>query len=395
MSAHARFSSYVRRATDRAVTRAYTDLAREDQPAFAELLDAVRRRSTVRVCPISVAALRNIARFAWGYLRPLTEWTGAAGTMYPVIDSLAQHLFARHRVPRFLASVWYGDVDVWSEAKRRWFIAHAAGKRFRDLDLPVPLTRQMESLFLRSPDHLSVEAAMRRAELLSLGAKDDLVNAVLATRLGSELANGVFWRTVMQFFVRWSHQLDPAAVGPIADFIQHVRHERVEVVTGEGVRFADPPDPGFFIKGRSLASMQRLIEAWHKGLGARPASALSWSRSGLRPLTFEDPPADPDRPPVRWQIVELTSSAELQAEGKTLRHCVASYARCCLWGHSQIWSLRRSVMPPTFRSVATIQVDSKLRAIVQARGLRNQAVSRRARDLMQFWARRENIGVRV
>jgi PcfJ-like protein len=395
MSAHARFSSYVRRTTDRAVTSAYTNLTREDRPAFAELLDAVRKRSALRMCPVSVAALRNIARFSSGYLRPLTEWTGAVGTMYPVIESLAQHLLARYRVPRFLASVWYGDVDGWADAKRRWFIAHATGKRFRDLDLPVPMTRQMESLFLRSPDHLSVEAAMRRAELLSLGAKDDLVNAVLATRLGSELANGAFWRTVMQFFVRWSHQLDPDAVGPIVDFIQQVRHERVEVVTGDGVRFVDPPDPCFSIKGRSLASMQRLLEAWHKGLGARPASALSWSRSRLRPLTFEDPPADPDRPPVRWQIVELTSSAELQAEGKALRHCVASYARLCLWGHSQIWSLRCSAIQPTFRSVATIQVDSKMRVIVQARGLRNQAVSRRARDLMLFWARRENIGVRV
>ena len=395
MSAHVRFSSYAKLQTDHAVRRAYAALAAGERSSFDELLMAARARSTVRVCPVVVAALRNIARFAPSYVRPLTEWTGEGGTMYPVIDSLAQHLLARHRVPRFLTSVWYGDATGRADVGRRWFIAHAAGSRFRDLDLPVPMTRHMESLFLRSPDHLSLEAAMRRAELLSLGAKDDLVNAVLATRLGSELANGPFWRTVLQFFVQWSDRLDPGAVGPIVDFIQYIRHERVEVVTDHGVQIVDPPSPGFSITGRSLASMQRLVEEWHRGLGAQAAGTLSWSRSRLRPLIFQEPPIEPERPPVRWQLVELTSSAELQAEGKALRHCVASYARLCLWGRSQIWSLRRSRDSSRFRSVATIEVDPKARTVIQARGLRNQAMSWRARELLQLWARRENIDVRV
>ena len=100
-------------------------------------------------------------------------------------------------------------------------MAHAAGTRFRDSDLPLPMTRRMESVFLRSADYLSVEAAMRRAELLALGATDALVTAVLATLLGAELANGPFWRTVMQFFVRASERLDPGAVGPMVDFVQY------------------------------------------------------------------------------------------------------------------------------------------------------------------------------
>jgi len=395
MSAHAQFSSYAKLQADRAVKRAFAALGAAERSSFDELLAVVRTRTNIRICPTVLEALRNIARFGPNYVRPLPEWRGDHDSIYPVIDSLAQHLLAVHRVPRFLASVWYGDANGWADAKRRWFIAHASGMRFRDLDLPVSMSRQMESLFLRSPDHLSVEAAMRRAELLWLGGKDDLVKAVLATRLGSDLANGPFWRTVMQFFVRWSDRLDPGAVGPIVDFVQYVRHEHIEVTTDEGVHLVDPPDPCFSIKGRSPASMQRLVEAWHRGLGVQPTSALSWSRSRLRPLTFQEPPFEPDRPPVRWQLVELTSTSELQAEGKALRHCVASYARLCLWKRSQIWSLRRSKDSSTFRSVATIEIDPKARAIIQARGLRNRAMSSRARELMLLWARRENIGVRV
>jgi len=236
---------------------------------------------------------------------------------------------------------------------------------------------------------------MRRAELLALGAMDALVNAVLVTRLGAELANGPFWRTVMAFFVQASERLDPGVVGPIIDFIQYVRHERVEVITDNGVRFVDPPDPCFSIKGRSLASMQRLVDGWHRALGAKSGSGLSWTRSRFRPATFADPPAEPDRPPVRWELVELASSEQLRAEGQALQHCVASYARRCLWGFCEIWSLRRSGASSNFRSVATIEVDPRARAIVQARGMRNGPLSARARDLVGQWARRENLALRA
>ena len=395
MSAHALFSTHAKLQTDRAIRQVYAALAPGERSSFDELLAAVRTRTRILVSPAVVVALRNIARFAPQYVRSVQEWQGEYGSAYLVIDSLAEHLLARHRVPRFLVSVWYGDDNAWDDTKRCWFIKHAAGARFRDLDLPAPMTRRMESVFLGSPDHLSLEAALRRAELVALGAKDDLVNAVLATRLGAELANGEFWRTVMQFFARWSDRIDLGAVGPIVHFIQHIRHEHVEVVTEAGVRSVDPPEPGFSIKGRSPTSMQRLVEAWHRGLGARPVSALSWSQSRLRGLTFEEPPAEPDQAPVRWRLVELTSSAELQDEGKTLQHCVASYARLCLWGRSRIWSLRRSGRSAAFRSVATIEIDPKARTIVQARGLRNRPISWRARELMLLWARRENLGVRI
>jgi hypothetical protein len=39
--------------------------------------------------------------------------------------------------------------------------------------------------------------------------------------------------------------------------------------------------------------------------------------------------------------------------------------------------------------------ESYAGGIIQARGLRNRAMSWRARELMLLWARRENIGVRV
>ena len=223
------------------------------------------------------------------------------------------------------------------------------------------MTRRMESIFLRSPDHLTLEAALRRAELLSLDANDHLVAAVLATRLGSDLANASFWRTVMEFFVRVSDRLNPTQVGPIVDFLQAVRHERVEVTTQEGLRLINQPEPHFSIKGRSLASIQRLVDAWHRRLGRQAGRTLVWPRSRQQPLMYEERQLDPDLPPVRWEVVELTSSIDLRMEGQALQHCVASYAPYCASGLSRIWSLRRITGSSTFASVATIEVNPRAR----------------------------------
>ena len=388
------FPRHAKRVADGAVKRAYATLEEPCRAAFTELLQAVRTRTTVEICPRLVAALRNIARFADHYVRALDEWPGVEGTVYPVVHALSQHLLARHPVPRFLASAWHDDGAI-GDDKRRWFIAHAAGTRFRDLELPAPMTRQMESIFLRSPDHLSVEAAMRRAEILALGGNAPLVAAVLATRLGRDVANGRFWRTVMEFFVRFAERIGPHAVGPIVDFLQFVRHERVEALTPSGSRFIEPPEPAFSIKGRSPVSLQRLVEAWHRRLGSRPADTISWRRSGLQPMTFEEPSFDPEKPPLRWEIVELTCGSELSREGRQLQHCVATYAPRCLWGQSRIWSLRRVTASSNVRAVTTVEVDPRARAIVQARGLRNRVPSARERALLALWARRENLTLRV
>ena len=109
---------------------------------------------------------------------------------------------------------------------------------------------------------------------------------------------------------------------------------------------------------------------------------------------YEQRPLDSELPPVRWEIIELTSSIDLRIEGEALQHCVASYARYCALGLSRMWSLRRVTGSSQVVPVATIEVNPRARAIVQARGLRNRAVSHRARELIALWARRESLALR-
>lgn len=394
------FARHHRLQVDRCLSRAYARL--EGEPArqeFDRLLRAIRARAprVLEARPLGahhpgVEALVQLARVAPSFLRTPEDWSGSAASWQGGVHALAQHLVCAHPVPAFLGAAWYAADDAFAGAKRRWFAAHGAGASLRSLDLPVRLTRRMEHLALKSPPHLSIEHALRRAELLGLGAPPALAAAVLAARPAQDLRHGAFWRTAWLFLIANAHAIPLDQVGPIVDFLHAVRHQHVDVHTTEGVVRRPPPQPDFTLRGRTAASVMRLMDEWHRGLGAGGGD-FGWPASGLRPLALEIPSVDPRRPlPTVWEIVELTSSDALHAEGRTLQHCVASYAWRCRQGLSQIFSIRRQGAGSS-RSMATVEVDPRQRAVVQARGLRNHRASGKALRLLHAWTARERLRI--
>ncbi len=390
---------YHKRQTDCAVSQAYARLA-TDTPAvakFHELLHYVRNRAArLLEAPVvngyhaGVEALINLSRFGSAHVRTAAAWPETTSSWRPAVSSLAHHLVCKYKVPAFLASSWY-STDAGADEKRGWFVAHGRGASFRSLNLPIELTRRMEHIFLASHDHLPIEQAIRRAELLGLGACTELVESVLATRLATDLSNGEFWRTVWIFLIANASIIDPAQIGPMIDFIQAIRHDRVAMETPDGMVELDPPQPAFSIRGRTVQSMLRLMRDWHRSLGLGTAG-LAWRPSPLRPMVLEEPSQEASAPPRRWQLMELTNSAQLRAEGAALHHCVARYAdRCCL-GMSRIWSLRLQ-RGEKVRRVLTIEIDPKRRVVVQARGRANCAASGRPLQLLQHWAARERVQI--
>ena len=399
MSSAEHFVRHHKRQTDRAISQAYVRLTANPlaSATFREVLDLVRSRAPrVLDAPVvhgyhpGVEALVNLSRFRSAHVRPPGVWPGTPASWRPAVCSLAHHLMCKYNVPLFLAAAWYATDDAYAEAKRGWFVAHARGASFRSLELPIVMTRRMEHIFLSSRDHLGIEQAMRRAELVALGASDGLVQTVLTTRLATDLCNGPFWRTVWMFLIANARAIQLAQIGPLIDFVHAIRHERVAVETADGVVvMRDPPQPSFSMKGRTIQSMMRLMQDWHRSLGVANGG-LTWGPSTLEPMLIEEPSQDPSAPPIVWHLMELTNGAQLRTEGTALRHCVASYADRCWRGASRIWSLRAR-RGEKVRHVLTIEVDMKRRAVVQARGWGNGAPSGRPLRLLQEWSARERL----
>ena len=390
-----------RRETDCAIHRAFSQLA-GDPPAlekFHELLRCARQRaSRLFEAPLEngrhpgVDALLHLSRFQGSHLRTAADWEGTMSSWRPAISSLAHHLICKYEVPAFLASSWHA-VDAGADRKRRWFVAHSRGASFRSLDLPMVMTRKMERLFLASADHVPIENAMRNAELLALGVPPAFAKEILATRLATDLRHGEFWRTFWRFLIANAGGVDPAQIGPMIDYLQAVRHERIQATTREGTVELDPPQPGFSMKGRTVQSMLRQMEAWHRHAG-RGEGGVCWPPSPFEPFLLEEPIRGDSEKPERWQLMELTSSSQLRSEGSALRHCVASYAGRCYRGSSSIWSLRLW-RGEKVRPVLTIEIDSRRRAVVQARGYANRAASGKPLRLLTDWAIRERLRMAV
>jgi hypothetical protein len=308
------------------------------------------------------------------------------------VSSLAHHLICEYKVPTFLTSCWYAT-DSAADRKRGWFVEHARGASFRSLNLPNVMTRKMEHIFLASRDHLSIEKAIRSAELVALGVPDEFVRAIMATRVATDFRHGEFWRTFWMFLVANAGDVDAGQIGPMIDYIQAIRHDCVTVDTPSGSRIVDPPQPAFSMKGRTVNSMLRMMRDWHRSLG-RGNATLSWARSRIQPWVLEESSRDDAETPKRWQMMELTNSAQLRTEGEALHHCVASYADRCYRGTSSIWSLRmwRSEI---VHHVLTIEVDPKSRTVIQARGRRNRAATGKSLQLLQDWAVRERLRIAI
>lgn len=387
--------------TDCAIHRAYVQLACD--PAafdkFQEVLYYARKRAPrLFESPVlngrhpGVDALANLSRFSGLHIRPVTSWTGTASCWRLTVSSLAHHLVCKYKVPMFLASAWHAN-DWAADRKRGWFIAHSRGASLRLLNLPIEMTRRMEHLLLASPDHLQIEYAIRRAELLALKMPPSFLKAILSSRLSTDLRHSEFWRTVWSFLIENARDIDPEQIGPMIDYLHAIRHERVIVETPEGRVELDPPQPSFSMKGRTVQSMHRLMKDWHRSLGVGGA-ALSWVQSPFEPLVLEEQRLDRSEAPARWHMMELTNSAQLRAEGSALHHCVASYANRCSRGVSSIWSLRRW-QGERVRHVLTVEIDPKKRVIVQARGMANRVASGKSLRLLQDWAVREKLRMAI
>jgi hypothetical protein len=396
-----RFLRHHHRRTDEAISQAFARLRSDGRPGggFDALLGVVRRRAPGLLrAPIlqgrhpGVDALEHLARCPERHVRAAPAWEGSTASWRGAVQALSRHLAAPYPVPAFLGSAWYARDDDHGPAQRRWFLEHARGRRFRSLDLPLAMTRRMEHLFLSSPAHLSVPAALRRAELIALGAAPGFADRMVAAATAAGFAHGDFWRTAWRFLIVNADRIPAAQLAPMIDFFQAVRHEPITVDTDCGREQRGPLRPDFSLKGRTVKSVLALMRDWHRDL-AGTREVLEWAPSRLQPLTTETWPDDPQEPPITWEIVELTSARALGAETAALEHCVSSYGRLCAAGHMRIWSLRRRRDEAAARSVLTIQVCAGGWSIRQIRGFRNAWPEGEPLRIVRLWAKRERLRI--
>ncbi len=331
-------------------------------------------------------ALVPIAIHWRNWYRPVETWAPTTKNARRQFASLLRHLFARYDdVPRFLDIVWFAGPDAEIATQRTWYLHVARGESIRTCKLPIPYTRKMAHYFMQAPDDLSVLQAIRWGQILALGGDERLARALFGTRLGESFQHEDFWSTALQWFI--DHPLlDRAHVGPIVDYLHHQRFVPARVFVAPGERDASmPPRPNLSMRGRSPDSLLRQVHRWHGRLANDNIHQVrQWAPCGVQPFELEEGNQQGGSLKV-WTIRELLGSKALMAEGRQLKHCVASYASSCARGDCSIWTMEVESFEGTSKAL-TVEVRNSTRTICQARGKLNRLPTEKERSVLVRWA---------
>ncbi len=321
----------------------------------------------------------NDRRGQW--LRRIEDWKAPSHNAQRQFSSLVRHLVARYPVPEFMDAAWLRQ-GPGTRAMREWYLHIASGKNIRSARTPIPLTRMMAHHFLLTPAGESIEGAFRWAEVHALGGDATLTHALLGTRIGTSFDHHEFWSTVVRFFIA-NPLLDRVHVGPIVDYLHAQKFQTRDIVDPNGRTTVEPPpQPNLQMRGRTADTLLAQVDRWHKALGrTRSAENLYFRASGFKPAAFKTGSKDA---PSLWNFRELHSGSALIAEGKAMRHCVASYARSCATGQCSIWAMEVERNAGT-EKIQTIEV-SKQGVIVQCRGRLNRLPTTAEFEIVRRWA---------
>jgi PcfJ-like protein len=186
-----------------------------------------------------------------------------------------------------------------------------------------------------------------------------------------------FTRQAVRFFCAHP-DVKIVMINDLCDYFDHMREGEPDY----------PVSGGYSLKGRTIGSLKRGMEDWHRGL-ARERTLLRLGKpawEGYDVPLFQHYDKDTKK---RWEIVQILTAKELSAEGSAQHHCVTSYAPKCSRGDCAIFSLRQVQGALAYRKV-TIEVN-RAGDIVQTKRFANAAPDSEEKSIIKQWARSNSL----
>ena len=365
-----------------------------------EAYEATLRRvsAVARPAPDFEMALREAKRgFEGKIIRDAWAWRPQLKTRDPARLRLAaaRHLFARYPAPAHLEAVWLdtnGLSDDEIRLRKRWYVAVAGGGSLYKAGAAEWLSRKEVHWFLNPPGELGFEEAFWAAIARTYTDDPGVALRVARSKVGrTPRAELALWREVARFFC-----VNPARIEEIDDLCDYLAD-------------AYRRNRAYSLKGRTLLSLRRLMEQWHRDIAAierieamrrraagrnaragGPASqGGAWPGSPLADWEWQPSEKEAACRNERFVVRQLKHAEDLVAESRAMHHCVSSYAAKCIAGNASIWVLRRCALGKVER-LLTIELDPRHRA-VQVRGFGNRIARPDEQKILARWAKTRGV----
>lgn len=355
---------------------------RSAAPAFVVAL--LRKRAPRLLDPDLAPALVRLGELT--PVRPLEDWRPRGKGKASLFRSLAEHWLARFPMPAILWTAFDGD----AAGQLVPLVARVAGgASFYDevrARLTIPLTRAMCHDALATPAERGLFGALRLAQARAAALDPRLFGAWLAAPLAGGVGDHereAFAREVLEWLARAGSMMDPAAVGPLVDYVRYRRAE----------------SPSFSMRGRSGPALLAAMRGWHADLAqAKAAHGHTFVPSGFVAAEYREVRRERGQDvPEIWRVREVLDARTLADEGKRMGHCVYSYAHRIDRREVSIWSVQmEDGHGETGRwHQVTVEVNNALRRVGQARGRFNRSMTPRERTIVARWASRNALALAV
>lgn len=308
---------------------------------------------------------------------------------------VAQHLYGKFPAPQVLKRIWYYDknsittnrfgqdtsqrlTDSELIIRTNMFLCVAMGQSLHRKMMSQLFTKKETHAFLVGSSDLPFEEALAFAVAGSYtdnyGIKNRIAKSSIRRMFESFSKLTVDKVAFSKDFIRFciTNEIGIEEINDIYDFLTS-RQQRNEA---------------FSFKGRTLSSMRKLVEDWHRALNReRRLGGKVWEGAPIADFTSVVTSGGKDKV---WTITQINDSKALAAEGTALHHCVYSYQSGCVGGRLSIWSLKCDG-----ERKVTIELNHNTENIVQARGYANRSAHRHEMDVIKEWAGENRLGIAV
>jgi len=334
-----------------------------------------------------------------GMVRPFETWkTPKSKDTLVILKSLFVHLFVSYRLPRVMVKamgriLYFENVTSW---KTQILLGLSAGKGLHQLrlkKLAIPRNSKSNYYFYQAPEEYTLIQALAWAKLRSSRVGHGISN-ILARKLYKDgYQDWPSWMARLIGFLERHPTMTSAEINQLLDFLiyQKVRRYSLRIPNLTYKVSVEPLFPDLSLKGRSLSSVQRLMEKWKEYLsilkmtgakGTLPASkykGYTHRMNNGRVYTFK----------------QILTIKDLIMEGKRMNHCVGQYVPECMRKESSIWSLQLRFPNRKVKKVLTIEVLEKTARICQAHGMCNRNHSKEEEIALKAWMAAETLEMKL
>lgn len=315
------------------------------------------------------------------FLRSYSSWqySGKSRKTEKQRLELVRHLFAKYPVPRFLEQILAStDPNLLKFAD--WYIAVAQGDSLYKTCTRGILSKRETYLFLQAPNTLSIKEAIWWAKTMALSNDVGLSFRMARSSVARHDYQNEFWIDAHRFFTN-----NPVSLKEMDELLDYVMAEHRD-------------NNNWTIKKRSLASIRRKSEEWHRAqYKMKQIGRGSWEGMDVPDwkCTTGKFNSDPQRSTkIEWFVRQILTGKDLAKEGQKMRHCVFSYKRSCMEGRTGIFSMTSSTPVYTDRRNLTIEVFANSRQLGQVRGFANRLPRSQEWQILHKWANENQLSFR-